>query len=86
MFQSPICQSVMSCTSVEKQKQVLRDWLYSKASGTLLKRVNALLLLFHRSMGWQVEIPYKKKVIYNYMSNLRAEGASPHNFSCSKKP
>ena len=30
----PICQSVMSCTSVEKQKQVLRDWLHSKAPGT----------------------------------------------------
>ena len=72
----PICQSVMSCTSVEKQKQVLRDWLHSKAPGTLLKRVNALLL-FHRSMGWQVEIPYKEEVIYNYMSDSRAGGAKP---------
>ena len=72
----PICQTVMSCATVEKQKQVLCDWLHSKAPGTLLKRVNALLL-FHRSMGWQVEIPYKEDVIYNYMSDSRAGGAKP---------
>ena len=54
--------TVMSCTSVEKQKQVLCDWLHSKAPGTLLKRVN-VLLLFHGSMGWQVEIPYKEDVM-----------------------
>ena len=74
--QLPICQTVMSCTSVEKQKQVLCDWLHSKAPGTLLKRVNALLL-FHRSMGWQVEIPYKEDVMCNYMSDSRAGGAKP---------
>ena len=72
----PICQPVMSCTSVEKQKQVLCDWLHSKAPGTLLKRVNALLL-FHRSMGWQVDVPYKEDVMYNYMSDSRAGGAKP---------
>ena len=72
----PICHTIMSCTSVEKQKQVLCDWLHSKAPGTLLKRVNALLL-FHRSMGWQVDIPYKEDVMYNYMSDSRAGGAKP---------
>ena len=72
----PICQSIMSCASVEKQKQILQDWLHSKAPGTLLKRVNSLLL-FHRSMGWQIEIPYKEAVIYNYMSDSRAGGAKP---------
>ena len=72
----PICQTIMSCTSVEKQKQVLCDWLHSKAPGTLLKRVNTLLL-FHRSMGWQVDVPYKEDVIYNYMSDSRAGGAKP---------
>ena len=61
---------------VEKQKQVLCDWLHSKAPGTLLKRVNALLL-FHRSMGWQIDIPYKEEVMYNYMSDSRAGGAKP---------
>ena len=66
----------MSCTSVEKQKKVLCDWLHSKAPGTLLKRVNALLL-FHRSMGWQVDIPYKEDVMCNYMSDSRAGGAKP---------
>ena len=70
----PICQTVMSCTSVEKQKQVLCDWLLSKAPGTLLKHVNALLL-FHRSMGWQVDIPYKEEVMYNHMSD--SGGAKP---------
>ena len=72
----PICHAIMSCTSVEKQKQVLCDWLHSKAPGTLLKRVNALLM-FHRAMGWQVDIPYKEEVMYNYMSDSRAGGAKP---------
>ena len=71
-----VCPELPICQTVMKQKQVLCDWLHSKAPGTLLKRVNALLL-FHRSMGWQIDIPYKEEVMYNYMSDSRAGGAKP---------
>ena len=72
-----VCAALEACSSVEKQKAVLKDWLHSKAPGTLLKRVNSLLR-FHRAVGWGdilEGLPYGETRLYNYLSDSRTGGA-----------
>ena len=71
-----VCCSISSCSSSDMQK-VLRDWLHSKAPGTLLKRVNALLR-YHRAVGWGDALqglPYDEEKLYNYLADSRSGGA-----------
>ena len=72
-----VCTALEACSSVEKQKAVLKDWLHSKAPGTLLKRVNSLLR-FHRAVGWGdilEGLPCGETRLYNYLSDSRTGGA-----------
>ena len=72
-----VCAALEACSSVDKQKEILKDWLHSKAPGALLKRVNSLLR-FHRAVGWGnilEGLPYGESRLYNYLSDSRAGGA-----------
>ena len=72
-----VCEAVLSCSSTARQKEILKDWLHSKAPGTLLKRVNALLR-YHRAVGWGSVLeglPYSEEQLYNHMSDSRTGGA-----------